>query len=127
MGFDEMPMKFEGIYICYTPEHTHAISRFLYVKKLTQLQEEATFKEFCSMRVYLAWISNTKPDILQEITQRAQTTQLRSEDMHKKFVRRINKGVQYAQDKSGRVPFPRFSVKGLRKAEYSDAGYFSEL
>ena len=66
---DDVPITFTGIYINYSPDRTYTIDQPSYVDKLTQLREDATFKEFSSMRMCLAWISNSRPDLMYGISQ----------------------------------------------------------
>ena len=93
--------------------------------KLTQLRENATFKESSSRRILLAWISNTRPDILYEIFQLAQVTQMRFDEQPKKIVRIIKEAVRYAHEKPSRITFSVLKSKILRVVGYGDAGYSS--
>ena len=77
------------------------------------------------MRMRLAWISNTRPDLLYEISQLAQVTQMRYDEHPNKIVRRINKAIRYAHEKPGGITFLILEAKSLRVVGYSDAGYSS--
>ena len=45
-----------------------------YVKKLEPLSVGATFSDFASLRMKLAWLSNSLPDVVLEVAQSAQVT-----------------------------------------------------
>ena len=83
---DDVSITFAGIHIEYSPDLIYTIDQLSYVDKLTQLREDATFKEFSSMRMRLAGISNTRLDLLYEISQLAQVTQIRYDEQPKKLV-----------------------------------------
>ena len=87
--------------------------------------EDAPFKEFSSMRMRLAWISNTIPDLQYAIFQLAQVTQMRHDEQPNKSVQRVNKAERYTHEKSGKITFPILEAQGLRVVGYSDAGYSS--
>ena len=73
----------------------------------------------------LAWLSNTRPDLLYEISQLAQVTQLRYDTEKKRIVQRANRAVRYAHNNPSKIMFPKLEAKSLRIVGYSDAGYSS--
>ena len=67
-GNEDTPPTFAGININSTPEDSYAIYPLSYIDRPTQLRMDSTFKEFSSMRMRLAWLCNTRPDPLYEIS-----------------------------------------------------------
>ncbi len=52
-------------------------NQHFYLEKLEKLPLDASFTDFRSMRMRLAWLANTRPDCVYEISQLAQVTEER--------------------------------------------------
>ena len=71
---EELPLTFAGINIQQKPDDSYALDLLFYHRKLEHLPAAAEFSEFRSMRMKLAWMINTRPDIAIDISQLAQVT-----------------------------------------------------
>lgn len=60
-----------------------------YLRKLESLPCDASFSEFRSMRMKLAWLANTRPDCLFEISQLAQVTETMFSKGHRDIIKRL--------------------------------------
>ena len=74
---DDELLTFSGFNISKIGEEGLAIDQTFYLKNLEQLQLDATYEDFRSMRMKVARMTNTKPDMQFEISQLAQVTQER--------------------------------------------------
>jgi len=75
------------------------------LRNLEALDKNASYSAFRSMRMKLAWLANTRPDCLFEISQLSQVTEDRFKTDKQRLIRQLNKAVKYAVDnhKSKRV------------------------
>ena len=73
-GDDELPLTYSGFHITRLTDSSLAVDQNFYLKSLEELSACSAFPEFRSMRMRLAWLSNTRPDLLFEISQLAQIT-----------------------------------------------------
>lgn len=94
-----------------------------YLRKLEKLDEGATFGQFRSMRMRLAWLANSRPDCLFEINQLAQITEHMFKDRPNEMVRRLNKAIRYATENQVRLKIPKLDVESLRIVGFSDASF----
>ena len=76
-GYDELPLSFSGFNISKFGEERLAIDKAFYSKNLEQLKLDATYTDFRSMRMKVACMANTRPDVQFEISQLAQVNQER--------------------------------------------------
>ena len=74
--------------------------------------------------MHLAWIYNLRPDLLYEISQLTQVTQMRYDEQCNKIVRRIKKAVRYAHEKPGRIMFLILEAKSSRVVGYNKRTVF---
>ena len=65
----EIPMTFAGFHVTRPKHYPFSIDQNLYVTKLEELDPWTDFPIFRSLRMRLAWLSNTPPDLLFEISQ----------------------------------------------------------
>ena len=68
-GNKEILFTFAWTHITYTPDHIYANDQFSYTDKPMQRLIDSTFRENYSMRIRLAWIFNTIPDLLYKLSQ----------------------------------------------------------
>ena len=69
----------------------YLIDQDFYMSKIEQILSDAEFSKFASMRIKLAWLPNTKPDIVFEISQIAQISQGIYEKHTSKHFKRLKK------------------------------------
>ena len=53
-------------------ENMHHIDQDFYMSKIEHIPFDAEFSKFTSMRMKLAWLANTLPDVVFEISQTVQ-------------------------------------------------------
>ena len=71
----ELPITFASLNIHRKLDSSYSIDKLLYHRKLEHLPATATFSAYRSMRMKLAWIINTRPDVAVDISQLAQITE----------------------------------------------------
>ena len=91
-----LPSMFTGFSLSQSTGGTIVQEQHEYLRKLEELPLDASFSHFKSMRMKLAWLSNSRPDCLFEISQLAQVTDEIYAAKKKELIRRINKAVRYA-------------------------------
>lgn len=69
----------------------------------------------------LAWLSNTLPDCLFEISQLAQVTEAHFEDKHRDHIKRLNRVVKHAVDNRVSLRIPKLREEPLKIIGFSDA------
>ena len=62
-GDEHPPFIFAGFNIVKCTDVPYAIDKPFYLKKLEELDSSISFNEFRSMRMRLAWLANTRPDL----------------------------------------------------------------
>ena len=67
------------------------IDQDFHINKIEQIPSDAVFRKFISMRMKLAWIAKTRPNIAFEISQIAQITRAVYENDKTKHFKRLNK------------------------------------
>ena len=122
-GNDEIPLTFSGFNISKISEGELAIDQAFYLKNLEQLQLETTYPDFRSMRMKVAWMANTRPDMQFKISQLVQVTQERFDKDAKAHLKRLNFIVRYAHDNVAHLKFPKLERRTIRIVGYSDAAY----
>ena len=71
----------------------------------------------------LAWLSNTQPDLLFEISQCAQVTFERFKTKVQAFWKRLNSAIRYANNNFAHLKFPKLELASVRIVGYSDASF----
>lgn len=116
-----MPFTFAGFHISRKDGSCITIDQILYSRKLEQLSMSSPFSQFRSMRMRVAWLSNTRPDIQYEISQLAQVTQEKFNRNASTHLKRLNSVVKYALDNPVHLQFPKLDVRTIRLIGDSDA------
>ena len=75
------------------------------------------------MRMCLAWLANTRPDCLLEISQLAQVTEENFKASKRHVLKRLNKAVRYAVDNRVPLKIRKLSVASLKVIGFSDASF----
>ena len=71
----------------------------------------------------LAWLPNTRPDLLFEISQLAQVTLEISEQDDRAHWKRLNKAIRYARVNVTNLRIPSLECKSIRTKGHSDAAF----
>ena len=122
-GDESLTLIFAGSALTREPDGSITISQSPYRKQLEFLDKSSTFSDFRSMRMKLAWLSNTRPDLLFEISQLAQITSYRFATSANACIKRLNSAVRYALDNDASLKFRRLERDSLRLVGFSDASY----
>ena len=75
------------------------------------------------MRMKLAWLANTRPDLQLAISQLAQVTQARFDTNAKTYVKNLNSAIRYAHDNAASLRFPKIERSSIGLVGFSDAAY----
>lgn len=70
-----LPCVFTGFSLKRQTDGTIAQDQHDYLRRLEEIPSDCSFGMFRSMRMKLAWLANTRPDCLFEISQLAQVTE----------------------------------------------------
>ena len=99
------------------------MDQLFYMKKLEELELTSSFDQYRSMRMRLAWLANTRPDLQFEISQIAQVTAQRFKDDAQAHLRRLNAAIRYAHSNPAHLKFPKLDYSSLHIIGYSDAAF----
>lgn len=122
-----MPCDFSGFHLHKDDNGIVQQSQNNYMKKLEELNNDATFTEFRSMRMRLAWLSYTRPDCLYDISRLAQITESTFINTPSTFITILNKATRYAKRYKININFPQLDQSSLRVIGYSDASFGKNL
>ena len=70
----------------------HYIDQDFYMSKIEQIPSNTEFSKFAYMRMKLAWLANTRPDIVLEISQTAHVTRTMYEKDIKQTFQTLKQG-----------------------------------
>ena len=90
-----LPCMFTGFSISRTLNNTIVQQQHEYLWRLDELPPDASFSHFRSIQMKLAWLSNTRPDCLFEISQLAQITEAKFSTDASLVIRLINRAIRY--------------------------------
>jgi len=121
-GDDSPPFTFAGFTVNKTSTSL-TIDQTFYLKKLECLESDSNFSDFRSMRMRIAWLANTRPDMQFEISQLAQVTEQRFREDAAAHLKMLNDLVRYAHNNVAHLPFPKLDVSSIRIVGYSDAAF----
>lgn len=118
-----VPFEFTGFTVERLQDGKLAVSQNRYLRKLEELPEDADFSSFRSMRMKLAWLANSRPDILFDISTLAQVTKDVFTSHKRECLKHLNRSVRYAV--SHRVPLvvPKLDAATTRVVGFSDASF----
>ena len=87
-------------------ESIYSIDQDIYLSNVEQIPSNGDFSKFASMRMKLAWLSNTKPDKVFEISQTAPVTWAMYENEIAMYCKHLNNAIKYVHDQkaSSRIP-----------------------
>ena len=122
-GDKEPPLTFAGSKITKHHNGTFSIDQTFYLRQLEELDAAAKFTEFRSMRMKVAWLANTRPDLQFEISQMTQVAMDRFSEDAATLIKRFNVVIRYARNIATSLKFPRLDMKSLRVVGYSDAAF----
>ena len=93
--YELITYKFSGFHLKCDEERCITQHQSIYLLNLKHLPLDARFTDFHSNRMRLAWLENSRPDFLFEISQLAQVTENRFNKEKNAIIRRLNKALKY--------------------------------
>ncbi len=94
-----------------------------YLRQLEHLAITASFSEFRSMRMKLAWLGNTREDLAVDISQLAQVTEAHFNDAKRATIKRLNRVVVHAILHPLSLKFPSLDPQSVRVIGFADASF----
>ncbi len=119
---EELPSEFTGFIIKRQNENIF-ISQSHYLQKLSILPKEASFSDFRSMRMRLAWLSNSRPDCLFHISKLTQVTEKDFNSFKTDILKQINTVVEYAKEESFDLKISKLENESIRIVGFSDSSF----
>eukprot|EP00171_Calliarthron_tuberculosum_P023641 IDg23641t1 len=124
MGDNEsLPCTFSGFHLGTTDCNSLKQDQSFYLSKLEQLPLCAPFPVFRSMRMKLAWLANTRPDCLFNISQLAQVTEARFDADSTTTIKQLNSAVRDAIENRISLLIPKLDLATVRVVGYSDSSF----
>lgn len=124
MAEDELlPCNFTGFSLRRGTGRDILIDQHAYLKNLEEIPLDAKFSRFRSMRMKLAWLSNSRPDCLFQISQLAQVTENAYERNRREIIKRLNKSIAYAIKSRTTLKVRKLRKDSLRIVGFSDASF----
>ncbi len=120
---DYLPCTFAGFQINVFEDGGFTVDQNHYLRHLEELPTCASLSDFRSMRMKLAWISNSRPDFLFEISQLAQVTESMFLEKPKEQLKHLNRVVRYAVSHPLEIRFPHLDPNTHRLVGFSDASF----
>lgn len=122
MAEDEnLPCVFTGFSLKRQETKAIAQNQHDYLRRLEKKSSDCSFCTFRSMRMKLAWLSNTRPDCLFQISQLAQITEDMFEADRKRIIQQLNRAIRYAIQNQISVKIPALDPDSLRIIGFSDS------
>lgn len=118
-----IPCNFTGFSLSRDEQGTLRQDQHSYLRKLETLSADASFTDFRSMRMRLAWLANTLPYCLFEISQLAQVTEERFTSEKTAVIKRLNRAVTFAIRNCISIQVPKLDLKTLRVIGFSDSSF----
>ena len=119
---DETPFTYAGCVISRNEGGMVSVNQGYYSGKFKELELPKTLSDFMSQRMKLAWLANSRSDLLYSISLIAQVTKTMFETKPLTFGRRLHKAIQDAYNQPASIQFPRLNAKSLLVIGYPDAG-----
>ena len=75
------------------------------------------------MRMRIAWLANTRPDLHFEISQLAKIPEDRFKRNASAYLKRLNIAIRYANNNAAHLQFPKLCLTSIRIVAYSDVAF----
>lgn len=120
----EPPCTFTGFRLSRDNDGLLSLDQATYVRqKMSDLSADATFSDFASIRMKLAWLSHSRPDVMFEVSQLTQVTADMFKEKRQDLIKRANKTVTYVRENEVSIKFPQLDMNSLHVVGYSDASF----
>lgn len=124
MADDEgFPCTFTGFRLSYDSDQAVQLDQHRYDERITPLPEDGTFKDLASLRMQLAWLSHSSPDLLFEVSQLTQVTDDVFRESPISVTKQANRAVRIAHQDQVTIKFPKLDLDTLRIIGISDASF----
>ena len=117
----QLPCEIMAFVIDRDRDGVFCIDQNEYLRRLECLPPDASYSHFRSVRMRLAWLANSQPDCMFEISQVAQVTEEMFAAKKTELVRRLNKAVKDAVDSRVKLKISKLDVSSLKFIGFSDA------
>ena len=87
------------------------------------MPEDGTYKDLASLRMQLAWLSHSRPDLLFQVSQLTQVIRELFEADRIQIIKQANKAVKAACENKITIRFPKLDMETLRIVGISDASF----
>eukprot|EP00737_Agarophyton_chilense_P000247 gb/GEZJ01000282.1/.p1 GENE.gb/GEZJ01000282.1/~~gb/GEZJ01000282.1/.p1 ORF type:complete len:768 (+),score=79.54 gb/GEZJ01000282.1/:1785-4088(+) len=118
-----LPCSFTGFSLKSSGDGEMEQDQHNYMRNLEHLGQDGSFSQFRSMRMKLAWLANTRPDCLFEISQLAQITEDRYLSSPREAVKRLNRAVKFAVDNRLSLRIRKLDRNSIRVIGFSDSSF----
>jgi hypothetical protein len=121
----DLPATFTGFEATGNTQIGYQLSQVRYIQTLVLLDVEAKdFSAFASLRMKLAWIAYTRPDIAFAVSQNSQVTITRYKENSKELTLSINKIVKHLLESASlTLKYPKMHRSSLHLKAFSDASF----
>ena len=117
--------QFSGVEID-TLKDEFQVHQSRYIKKLSKIPKNSTFKEYRQLRAKLAWLTHTRPDICCAVALAAQVTEKMFTEDSRKAIKGLNAIIPHLFSNEKLVlRYPKLDLSSLRIQVYSDASFAS--
>lgn len=89
------------------------MDQLAYVSSVKPLPTDASFSNFRSARMKVAWLAHTGPDVLFEVSQLAQVTGFIFGANFKKEIKALNNALKYVHENPVTIAFPKLDLESL--------------
>ena len=123
-----LPCEFSGFQLDFNKDNG-AIQQNQrhYLRRLQQLDDDASFSNFRSMRMRLAWLSHTRPDFCYQISALVQIIESTYKITPKTFITQINRASNYTRLHTVAITFHQLDKATIKILGYADASFSNNL
>lgn len=119
----KLPSEFTDFVFGIDRNGNFVVDQNAYMRMLECIPTDATCAHFRAARMKLAWLANSRPDRLFEISQLAQVTEELINSSPKAIINRMEKAVKYAADSRVRLKMPELDLESVKIVGYSDSSF----
>lgn len=122
---EQIPTDFTGFSLTKDDKNNIFISQEHYLEKMEKLSESSDYSDFRSIRMKLAWLSNSRPDCLFEISQMAQVTDKIYKEKRASIIKRINRTIEYTKINPLKLKVMKLKQQNLSIVGFSDSSFMN--
>ena len=126
-GDETIPCIFTGFRLSYDSHHAVKIDQHRYIEKQRPMPEDGTYKDLASLRMKLAWLSHSRPDLLFDVSHLTIITRDAFDEDGVRIIIQANKAVQVACEHQVTIKFPKLDLDTLCIIGISDASFANNM